>query len=87
MLLAILIAKLLDPIAAVLGLIAGWFCRTWWQTLGAATVTAGLVEAFLHQTQWTRHFDLTVFITSVVAAAVWVGLGRLNARWWRRRSK
>jgi hypothetical protein len=64
MLLAVLIAKLLDPIAGILGLFAGWFCRMWWQTLGAAIIIAGLVEAFLHQTQWTRHFDLTVFVAA-----------------------
>jgi hypothetical protein len=34
--LVIFLAKLIDPIAALPALVAGYFCRTWWQVVMSA---------------------------------------------------
>jgi hypothetical protein len=50
---AIFGAKLIDPIAAVPAVVAGYFCRTWWQVVIAAAAVGIIVEMFLVSFQQT----------------------------------
>jgi hypothetical protein len=74
--LAVLLAKFLDPIAAILGLAAGVFSRAWWQVAVAALAVAALVEFILSAMQVTRVFDLVIYTLGVVAVAAWAAIGR-----------
>lgn len=69
--LAILVAKLLSPLAIVIGLLSGWFARKWWQVLIGAAVAAVVDEAALHAMQQTRVLDLGAVLIGFVAAAIW----------------
>ena len=45
--LAIFFAKLIDPIPALPAVVAGYFCRTWWQVVIAAAAVGIVVEMTL----------------------------------------
>ena len=45
--LAIFFAKLIDPIAVLPAVVAGYFCRTWWQVVISAAVVGIVVEVIL----------------------------------------
>jgi hypothetical protein len=51
--LVIFLAKLIDPFAALPALVAGYFCRTWWQVVIAAAAVGIIVEMILVALQQT----------------------------------
>ena len=68
------LVKLLDPLAAILGLTAGAMARTWWHTGLGALVAAALVELALSHMQPERRFEFPEFVVGCLAAFVWVAL-------------
>jgi hypothetical protein len=51
--LVIFLAKLSDPFAALPALVAGYFCRTWWQVVITAAAVGIIVEMILVALQQT----------------------------------
>ena len=51
--LAIFFAKLIDPIAVLPAVVAGYFCRTWWQVVISAAAVGIGVEMILVALQQT----------------------------------
>ena len=84
-LLGIFLAKLLDPIALIGGLISGTVCRVWWHFVLAGLVIAGIVEILLSVSQLTRTFNPVIFLIGWIAAIAWVAIGFLLRRAWRQR--
>lgn len=60
-LLAVFIAKLLDPILILLSLVADGFSQKWWQVIVGASVVAVIGELFLFSIQVGRTFDPVTF--------------------------
>jgi hypothetical protein len=73
-LLAVLIAKLLDPIVILLALVAGGLSQKWWQVIVGASVVAVIGELFLFSIQIGRTFNPVTFFLGIVAAAVWASM-------------
>jgi hypothetical protein len=71
---AVLIAKLMDPIAIVLGFAAGWFGRVWWHFAITAVASAVIVEVVLYNTQLTHQFNPVFFVIGIFAAGIWVSI-------------
>jgi hypothetical protein len=72
---AILIAKLLSPIAAVLGVASGVLLRQRWHLVVAALTIATVEEWLLSSAQITRQFSPSIFLIGAVAASFWVWVG------------
>ena len=51
--LAIFVAKLFDPFAALPAVVAGYFCRSWWQVVISAAAVGIIVEMILTALQQT----------------------------------
>ena len=68
---AVFIARLLDPIAGLLALVAGYFSRAWWQVAIASLIVTAIVELILYSMQYTRSFHTGRFLIGVFAAGVW----------------
>jgi len=70
---AVLIAKLLDPISFIVALVIVLFSRRWWIIIVAAAVSAVIVETILTSTQFTRTWGqglLLGFVASAIHASV-----------------
>ena len=70
------LVKLFDIPGAVVGLVAGWFARTWWQMIVAAFIGGSFGEVVLYLRQDAREFDITVWLVGVVACFAWAALSR-----------
>ena len=73
-LLAILLAKLLDPVAIVLAILNGYFSRSIAVLIGLSVAIAVVVELLLATTQIVRTFNPVELIIGFVAALAWSGL-------------
>ena len=51
--LVIFFAKLTDPVAPLPAVVAGYFCRTWWQVVISAAAVGIVVEMVLVLSQQT----------------------------------
>ena len=80
--LAIFGAKLIDPIAAVPAVVAGYFCRTWWQVVISAAAVGIIVEIVLVALQQTPGIHEGRLLMGVLAAGVWSNLA-FAFRIWR----
>ena len=72
--LVIFLAKLSDPFAALPALVAGYFCRTWWQVVIAAAAVGIIVEMILVALQQTPGIHQGRLLMGVLAAGVWSNL-------------
>ena len=79
--LAIFGAKLIDPIAALPAVVAGYFCRTWWQVVIAAAAVGIIVEMFLVSFQQTPEIHQGRLLMGVLAAGVWSNLAFAFKTW------
>lgn len=84
--LAIFLAKLVDPFAALPALIAGYFCRTWWQVVIAATAVGIIVEMILVAAQQTPGLHEGRLLMGVLAAGVWSNIAFALKTWRAKRS-
>jgi hypothetical protein len=85
-LVAMLVARLLDPILIIVAAVLGAIVRQWWHVLAVAVVAASIQEFALFGIQLTRVFDPLSFFMGFLAAAIWAALAFwLRSRW--RRSK
>src|SRR5947208_2307721 len=72
--LAILLAKLLDPVAIILGILNGYFCRSIALLIALSVAIAVVVELLLRATQLTRTFNPVELIIGFAVALAWSGL-------------
>jgi ABC-type Mn2+/Zn2+ transport system permease subunit len=72
--LVIFLAKLIDPIAALPALVAGYFCRAWWQVVISAAAVGIIVEMILVLLQQTPEIHQGRLLMGVLAAGVWSNL-------------
>ena len=82
----VLTGKLLSPDIIILSIIAGTLARTWWHVLIGAAIAATANEFLLSSMQFTRRFDLAIFLFGVVAATAWGYLALYVKRWRKRAS-
>jgi hypothetical protein len=80
--LAIFVAKLFDPFAVLPALVAGYFCRTWWQVVISAAAVGIIVEIVLVALQQTPGIHEGRLLMGVLAAGVWSKLA-FAFRIWR----
>lgn len=83
--LVIFLAKLSDPFAALPALVAGYFCRTWWQVVIAAAAVGIIVEMILVALQQTPGIHEGRLLMGVLAAGVWSNLAFAFNTWRRKR--
>jgi hypothetical protein len=72
--LAVLIAKLLDPFAIILGILNGYLSRSIVVVIVLSVAIAVVVELLLAATQATRTITPVMLITGFLAAFAWSGL-------------
>jgi ABC-type Mn2+/Zn2+ transport system permease subunit len=72
--LVIFLAKLIDPIAALPALVAGYFCQAWWQVVISAAAVGIIVEMILVLLQQTPEIHQGRLLMGVLAAGVWSNL-------------
>ena len=84
--LVIFLAKLIDPIAALPALVAGYFCRTWWQVVISAAAVGIVVEMILVLFQQTPEIHQGRLLMGVLAAGVWSNLAFAIKTWRVKRS-
>src|SRR5262244_4464622 len=84
--LTIFFAKLFDPFAALPALIAGYFCRTWWQVAISAAAVGIVVEMILVLFQQTPEIHQGRLLMGVLAAGVWSNLAFAFKTWRVKRS-
>jgi hypothetical protein len=85
--LVVFVAKLLDPFAALPALVAGYFCRTWWQVVIAAAAVGIIVEMILVALQQTPEIHQGRLLTGVLAAGVWSNLAFAFKIWRVKRAR
>ena len=72
--LVIFVTKLIDPFAALPALVAGYFCRTWWQVVVSAAAIGIVVEMILVLFEETPGIHQGRLLMGVLAAGVWSNL-------------
>ncbi|MGB8117777.1 MAG: hypothetical protein WCF56_03475 [Pseudolabrys sp.] len=85
--LVIFLAKLSDPFAALPALVAGYFCRTWWQVVIAAAAVGITVEMILVALQQTPGIHEGRLLMGVLAAGVWSNLAFAFKIWRAKRAR
>ncbi|MFZ0671389.1 MAG: hypothetical protein WA445_17715 [Pseudolabrys sp.] len=85
--LVIFLAKLSDPFAALPALVAGYFCRTWWQVVIAAAAVGIIVEMILVALQQTPGIHEGRLLMGVLAAGVWSNLAFAFKIWRAKRAR
>ena len=85
--LVIFLAKLSDPFAALPALVAGYFCRTWWQVVIAAAAVGIIVETILVALQQTPGIHEGRLLMGVLAAGVWSNLAFAFKIWRAKRAR
>jgi hypothetical protein len=83
----IFVAKLFDPFATLPALVAGYFCRTWWQVIISAAVVGIVVEMILVALQQTPEIHQGRLLMGVLAAGVWSNLAFAFKIWRFRRAR
>ena len=84
--LLIFVAKLFDPFAAVPALVAGYFCRNWWQVVISAAAVGILVEMILVLFEPTPGVHQGRLLMAVLAAGVWANLAFAFRTWRAKRA-
>jgi hypothetical protein len=72
--LAILLAKFLDPVAIILGILNGYMSHSRVILVALSAAIAVVVELLLSATQVTRQFSPAELAIGFVAALAWSGL-------------
>jgi hypothetical protein len=85
--LVIFVAKLFDPFAALPALVAGYFCRTWWQVVIAAAAVGIIAEMILVALQQTPGIHQGRLLMGVLAAGVWSNLAFAFKIWRIKRAR
>jgi hypothetical protein len=85
--LVIFLAKLSDPFAALPALVAGYFCRTWWQVVIAVAAVGIIVEMILVALQQTPGIHEGRLLMGVLAAGVWSNLAFAFKIWRAKRAR
>src|SRR5215510_6072493 len=85
--LVIFVTKLIDPFAALPALVAGYFCRTWWQVVISAAAVGIIVEMLLVALQQTPGIHEGRLLMGVLAAGVWANLAFAFKIWRVRRAR
>ena len=85
--LVIFVAKLIDPFATLPALVAGYFCRTWWQVVISAAAVGIIVEMILVSTQQTPEMHQGRLLMGVLAAGVWSNLAFAFKIWRVKRAR
>jgi len=84
--LIIFVTKFIDPFAAVPALVAGYFCRTWWQVVIAAAAVGIFVEMILVLFEPTPGDHQGRRLMAVLAAGVWSNLAFAFKTWRAKRA-
>ena len=84
--LIIFVTKFIDPFAAVPALVAGYFCRTWWQVVIAAAAVGIFVEMVLVLFEPTPGIHQGRLLMAVLAAGVWANLAFAFKTWRAKRT-
>jgi len=84
--LVIFFTKLIDPFAALPAVVAGYFCRTWWQVVISAAAVGIVVEMILVLMQQTPEIHQGRLLMGVLAAGVWSNLAFAFKTWRVKRS-
>jgi hypothetical protein len=72
--LIIFVTKFIDPFAALPALVAGYFCRTWWQVVISVAAIGIIVEMILVLFEKTPGIHQGRLLMGVLAAGVWSNL-------------
>lgn len=83
----IFVAKLFDPFAILPALVAGYFCRTWWQVVISAAAVGIIVEMVLVALQQTPEIHQGRLLMGVLAAGVWSNLAFAFKIWRVKRAR
>jgi hypothetical protein len=83
----IFVAKLFDPFATLPALVAGYFCRTWWQVIISAAAVGIIVEVILVSLQQTPGIHEGRLLMGVLAAGVWSNLAFAFKIWRAKRAR
>src|SRR5262245_26123732 len=83
----IFVAKLFDPFAILPALVAGYFCRTWWQVVIAAAAVGIIVEMILVAWQQTPGIHQGRLLMGVLAAGLWSNLAFAFRTWRLKRAR
>lgn len=79
--LVIFVTKLIDPFADLPALVAGYFCRTWWQVVISAAAIGIIVEMILVLFEKTPGIHQGRLLMGVLAAGVWSNLAFAFKTW------
>ena len=85
--LTISFAKLSDPIPALPAVVAGYFCRTWWQVAISAAAVGIVVEMILVLFRQTAGIHEGRLLMGVLAAGVWANLAFAFKLWRLKRAR
>jgi|ERR1700752_2390293 hypothetical protein len=85
--LIIFFAKLFDPFAILPALLAGYFCRTWWQVVISAAAVGIIVEMVLVASQQSPEIHQGRLLMGVLAAGVWSNLAFTFKIWRVKRAR
>ena len=85
--LVIFFAKLTDPFATLPAVVAGYFCRTWWQVVISAAAVGIVVEMILVLFQQTPEIHQGRLLMGVLAAGVWSNLAFAFKIWRVKRAR
>jgi hypothetical protein len=84
--LIIFVTKVIDPFAALPALVAGYFCRTWWQVVISAAAVGIFVEMVLVLFEPTPGIHQGRLLMAVLAAGVWSNLAFAFKTWRAKRA-
>jgi hypothetical protein len=85
--LVIFFAKLTDPVAILPAVVAGYFCRTWWQVVISSAAVGMVVEMVLVLSQQTPEIHQGRLLMGVLAAGVWSNLAFAFKIWRVKRAR
>ncbi|MGA9501102.1 MAG: hypothetical protein WBV52_12805 [Pseudolabrys sp.] len=85
--LVIFFAKLTDPVAILPAVVAGYFCRTWWQVVISAAAVGIVVVMVLVLSQQTPEIHQGRLLMGVLAAGVWSNLAFAFKIWRVKRAR
>ena len=83
-LLALFLARFLDPVIAIVALAGAYRAQAWWQVGIAAVCATALSEIVLSLSQVSRRFDAGVFLIGIIAAGAWGGALYAYMNWRKR---
>lgn len=84
--LIIFATKFIDPFAALPALVAGYFCRTWWQVVIAAAAVGIVVEIVLVLFEPAPGIHQGRLLMAVLAAGAWSNLAFAFKTWRAKRA-